>query len=346
MTTLDTLRPQHALDTRAHHDAWSGLNAKPRAAAACRDYDASTLQSLVTAYMHERDQPSPHTISAYRAGVARYVEWSQRTGVSILRPDRNAGTRYRADLQDAYSSPGSVNTRLVGAQSMYRALSWADVDHVNPFQHVRGVKDKRAPERVRDRYSDAELHALLNAAQDATDRCIVLLGAHAGLRLAEMRGLVWEGIQLPERDATGAWLAAGWADVHGKGGTDVQVPLGDALMHALVSLPGPHTGCVLKGRTPGAPMSASGVRHRLALMATRAGIVDDPRGPRPRKHDGSIMALGVHRLRHSFGTRVAATHGLDVAQTALRHASPTTTARYVKGRDQRVASFVRTLAVP
>ena len=344
--TLATPRPTAPLDMQAHHAVWTGTNAKPRAAAAARDYDADALASLVTGYMRERDQPSQHTLASYRTSVQRYVDWAQQSGVSILRPDRNAGTRYRAHLQDVYDSPGSVNTRLVGAQALYRALSWVDVDHVNPFLHVRGVKDKRAPERVRDAYSDAELRALLEAAEDATDRAIILLGAHAGLRLAEMRGLVWEGIQLPDRDATGAWLGAGIADVLGKGNVAAQVPLGDALMDALVSLPGPHTGYVLKGRQPDSAMSASGVRHRVALMATRARIVPDPRAARPRKHDGSILALGVHRLRHSFGTHVAQSQGLDVAQTALRHASPTTTSRYVKNRDARVAAFVRTLAVP
>ena len=346
MTTLATRTPQTALDTRTHHEAWTQADEqrrKVRAVTACRDYDAPTLQSLVQAFMHERDDPSPHTLSAYASGVSRFVAWAQQDGCSILRPDRTAGTRYRAALQDAYASPGSVNTRLCGARSLYAALAWVGVEHVNPFQGVKGVRDRREPDRVRARYTDTELRAMLAHAQDATDRAIVLLGAHAGLRLAEMRGLVWEGVRLPDQDGTGAWVGAGEADITGKGNTRATVPLGDELMRALVQLPEPRAGYVLRGRTPGQPMSASGVRHRVARMATAAGIVDDPRAPRPRKHDGSIMALGVHRLRHSFGTRVAEACGLDVAQKALRHRSPTTTARYVKETDRRVAAFVRTL---
>ena len=340
--TLDTRRASTALDTSTHHEAWTQADEqrrKVRAVTACRDYDAPTLQSLVTGYMHERDAPSRHTISAYAAGVQRYVDWCQQTGASILRPDRTAGTRYRAHLQDAYTSPGSVNTRLVGAQSLYRALAWLDVECVNPFQHVKGVKDRRPPERVRAEYTDAEIRALLTHAQDATDACIVLLGAHAGLRLAEMLSLTWEAVRLPERDSTGAWLSSGEADIIGKGNAPATVPLGDALMDALVQLPLPHAGPVLRVR------SASGVRHRVARMATAAGIVDDPRAARPRKHDGTILALGVHRLRHSFGTRVAEACGLGIAQTALRHRSPTTTSRYVKDRDRHVAAFTRTLRV-
>lgn len=64
---------------------------------------------------------------------------------------------------------------------------------------------------------------------------------------------------------------------------------------------------------------------------------------RPKGTPRRDVTLGLHRLRHRFGTDVVREHGIAVGQVALRHSNPQTTARYAKEREHQVAAFVRTL---
>jgi len=309
------------VDLDVHHDAWMGASAKPRAAVAARDHDHDTLWSLVAAMLAEGDRVSPHTVRAYHAGVLRYLAWAEASGVAILRPERGAGTRYRLDLMRAYANPGTVNTRLSGARALYRGLAWVGLEYVDPFAEVRGVRDGRAPEAVRPAYSHREVAALLTAATDTHDRVAILLGADAGLRAAEMLALDWSHVTLPERGASGAWSESGTMLVHGKGRTERVMPIGDELADALDALP-----------------SRSGP---VIAHVARAGLIEHARPPKGTERRG--MTLGLHRLRHRFGTDVVREHGIAVGQAALRHANPQTTARYAKEREHQVAAFVRTL---
>jgi len=84
------------------------------------------------------------------------------------------------------------------------------------------------------------------------------------------------------------------------------------------------------------------VALRFAAL-TQSHVSSDPMNGKPAPRN--VATLGVHRLRHRFGTDVVKSCGLAIGQTALRHASPTTTARYAKDRDEAVAAFVRTLEV-
>jgi integrase/recombinase XerC len=334
MTQLTPYAPAGA-ELDVHHDAWMGAGAKPRAAAAARDHDHDTLWSLVAAMLAEGDRVSPHTVKAYRAGVLRYLAWAKASGVAILRPERGAGTRYRLDLMRAFSNPGTVNTRLSGARALFRALAWVGLEHADPFAHVRGVRDGRAPEAVRPAYSHREVAALLGAATDPHDRVAILLGADAGLRAAEMLALDWSHVTLPDRDGSGAWSESGTMLVHGKGRTERMVPLGDELADAFDALPS-RSGPVLAH-----VRSGSGLRYRVARLAARAGLIEHARPPKGTARRD--LTLGLHRLRHRFGTDVVREHGIAVGQAALRHANPQTTARYAKERELQVAAFVRTL---
>jgi integrase/recombinase XerC len=334
MTQLTNFAPAGA-ELDVHHNAWMGAGAKPRAAAAARDHDHDTLWSLVAAMLAEGDRVSPHTVRAYHAGVLRYLAWAKASGVAILRPERGTGTRYRLDLMRAYANPGTVNTRLSGARALYRALAWIGLEHADPFAQVRGIRDGRAPEAVRPAYSHREVAALLGAATDPHDRVVILLGADAGLRAAEMLALDWAHVTLPDRDASGAWSDTGAMLVHGKGRTERVMPIGDELADALDALPSRSGAVVAHVR------SSSGLRYRVACLATRAGLIEHARPPKGTARRG--MTLGLHRLRHRFGTDVVREHGIAVGQAALRHSNPQTTARYAKEREHQVAALVRTL---
>jgi integrase/recombinase XerC len=351
-SSLSTPTNTHT-DLDTHHRQWTSANAKTRAAAAARDRDADTLWSLTAAMLAEGATVSPHTARSYRASVLDYIAWTTTAGVNVLRPAHGTGSAYRYHLTRTYSTPNStpggeptvgvasVNARLTGARALYRAFAWVDLEHADPFVNVKRLQDKRAPETVRAAYSHGDVARLLDAADDPHDHVAVLLGAHAGLRAAEMLALTWDRVTMPDRNTAGEWTDVGALIVHGKGGTVRTVPAGDALLDALEALPD-RSGPVLAHVRTG-----SGLRYRVARLAERAGLIDKARPAagegRTKNGKAAPAVLGLHRLRHRFGTDVVKAHGIAVGQTALRHASPVTTARYAKDRETEVAAFVRTL---
>jgi integrase/recombinase XerC len=329
MSTLST-RATTSSELNEHHAVWTTANAKARMAKAIEDRDHDAIWSAILAMLAEGDHVSPNTVTTYRAGVLRYLTWADAAGVNILRPARGDGSRYRHDLMTQYPNPSTVNTRLAAAKLIARVFDWLDLEHGDAFKNVKSVRDRREADTIRDAYSHRQVAALLSAATDPTDRVMVLLGADAGLRASEMIALEWAHVRLPAR-ANGAWDGPGDAVIHGKGGTVARVPLGYELMDALVALPHREGPILPATRTP------SGLRYRLNRLAARCGRelfgIDRPRGHRER-------ALGLHPLRSRFATDVVNAHDLKVGQSALRHASVNTTARYAKGSRATVAAFV------
>ena len=55
----------------------------------------------------------------------------------------------------------------------------------------------------RDAYRTLEVELLLVYADSPYDKLVVLLGAHAGLRVSEMARLSWADVDLPRRPVAG-----------------------------------------------------------------------------------------------------------------------------------------------
>ena len=337
-------RQPNSTDLQTHYATWSGsASRKQRAATAANEYDVDALWSLCSAMLHEGNV-SPNTVRGYRIGTIAFITWAEANGVNLLRPEHGTGNRYRQHLIDSrggkdQANAGTVNVRLAGARVLYRAFEWADVAASDPFKHTKTVREQRAPELQRPAYSELDVARLLDAADDPHDRVMLLLGATAGLRAQEMIDLEWNGaktsVTLPERAPTGEWADAGLMVVLGKGGTEREVWAGDELLDALEALPN-RTGPVLAH-----VRSTSGLRYRMARLAERAGLITKARPPKGTpKRD---KEMGLHRLRHRFGTDIVRSIGIEHGRVALRHASVVTTQRYAKGEGERIASFVRGL---
>lgn len=136
----------------------------------------------------------------------------------------------------------------------------------------------------------------------------MLLGAHAGLRIAEISRLRWPDIDWKSREL----IVRG-----GKGGKTARVALSGRLREALRALPRDATeldGFVL-------PWRAYRARERFQRLCRRAGVEYQDRA--------------VHGLRHGAGTRVYQQFG-DLGRVAqhLRQASIDTARRYAKMADK------------
>ena len=250
---------------------------------------------------------SLHTLAAYRRGLNDLLAAWQ--GENLLRPRRNAGVLYVRQLEGRLK-PASVGVKLAAAKAFYAALRWSGVTDTAPFADVRAAVDKTPSWEKRDAYTQTEVHWLERTSESYT-LYIVLLGAHAGLRVSEMTALKWDDIDLG---------SATLKVVAGKGGKTARVNLSSTLVETLELVPlEQRTGYLLPAR------SRIAVYKRLEAACRAA----------------KVKFKGVHALRHASGTRLRDETG-DLALVAdhLRHSSLDTARGYAKASNQQLKKAV------
>lgn len=306
---------KHAHTRLTHLESWTEPgDRRRRATTAAASRDPEELWSLTKAYatLHgdAGAKGSDHTERAYERGVRDLVKaWE---GENLVRPDRDAAALYVRRLEDAGRSASTVRVRLAAARMLYRALRWAGVTEAAPFEGVRPARDPTPPWDKRQPYSEGELDRLLQHA-GPVDRALLLLGAHAGLRVFEATALEWRDVDLPGRSLTVRF---------GKGGKAGRVVMSRTLAEALSDLK--ETGSGPEDRP--LPFGPTRARQRIEALSRRAGA--------PYR--------GVHALRHYSGTRAAKEHDgnlLPVAQH-LRHSNTETTRVYAKWSDETLRRSV------
>ncbi len=289
-----------------------------RAVEACRDHDTEALWELtdahLTLYGRAGAAVSRYTRRNYRQGVAALVDaWRQE---NLLRPRRDVGALWLRTMEDAGLKPSTVTVRLAGARALYAALRWAGATEADPLRDAHPQRDLVPAWEKRQPYQPYEV-ARLVAAAHGDDLALVLLGAHAGLRVSEMLALRWSEVDTGRRELVVR---------HGKGGKPRTVQMSGSLTAALADPAvtdgdrgGSRAGYVLPYG------SAFSAWRRLNLVCAGAGVT-------PR---------GVHSLRHAAGTRVVQeTQSLEEAARHLGHASIETTRVYAKWSNTRLRATV------
>jgi len=290
--------------------SWSAMPADERrraAAAAAQAHDLATLRELADAWLTLHGAAgatvSPHTRSSYRHGVAVLIAaWRAET---LLHPRRDAAALWLREMEDAGLKPATVRTRLAAARTLYAALRWSGATDANPFTDARPARDRTAAKDRRRPYAPDELGAVLTlldteiaaaspAAQTMAryDKALILLGAHAGLRVSEMLDLRWDDLDVPRRTIVVR---------RGKGGKRRDVAMSASLAATLEAIPPATRGAfVLPYR------ARSSAWTRVRNLTIRAGVNE--------------KKTGLHRLRHAAGTRMMAeTHDLQEVAELLGH---------------------------
>lgn len=158
-----------------------------------------------------------------------------------------------------------------------------------------------------------DVQAFINGLRTHRDRAMVLAMLLGGLRSAEVRGLQLTYVDQGRRRVR----------VVGKGGKERTVPVDRAFFTEVTAylrrerpagLSTPECFVVLRGPTAGQPVSEAGLRSLFRRHREATGL----------------LRVRPHRLRHTYGTELAAA-GIDLLalRELMGHASPETTARYV-----------------
>ena len=241
------------------------------AAQAARDRDLEALWQLTEAHLtlhgSAGSNVSSHTLTSYRRYVFQLIEsWS---GEALLRPSRNAGVLWVRELEVEFK-PATVRVKLAAARALYAALRWSGTTTLDPFADVKPGRDLTPAWEKRQAYTLNEIEWLTRVAEGYT-LYIVLLGAHAGLRVSEMTSLRWEDIRLAEKKLKVK---------KGKGGKQGTVFLSQTLVEALEQVPlSERQGYLLPCR------SRQVVYDRLKSICRRA----------------KVRFKGVHSLRTQCG---------------------------------------------
>lgn len=271
---------------------------------------------------------SQHTLRAYRRGIVELLTlWA---GESLLRPARDAGALYvqrlrAGDREPVVTqaeegrrgrrpkrgplAPATVELRLAAARALYDALRWAGATEADPFRDVRTGRDTNREEDVAGLkvYTEVELIEMLGRADEAEDRIIVLLGAHAGLRVSEMLALRWDEIDL--------------------GGRELLVRAGKGRKTALVQLT-PRLAHELRQWRRLAMAEGRGEAPNVLRLRSQYGVY---RRLRSLCQRSEVRFKGVHALRHAAGTKLYRQTGdLGQVQDHLRHATLDMARRYAR----------------
>lgn len=287
------------------------------------------MQALVEDFLqylrHERGQ-AEHTQRTYAALLNKFVSWAANNGITdwhqvqlkhllaFLQHERN-----RALAREPKDSP-----RRLGNESLYLEIAalrafyrFAESEKLLPVNVAEHLNLPRRWKRLPKALSNDEIERLLTPEQPETpqslcDQAVLELAYASGLRLAELRNLRLEQLN----------LEAGFVNVVGKGNKERVVPVGRKAIAALkryielgrLKLVRPHSPANVFLTSRGTPFAPNTLWLRIKRRARRAGITRN---------------LTPHMLRHSFATHLLE-HGADlrVIQELLGHASIGTTEVY------------------
>ncbi|WP_262324611.1 tyrosine-type recombinase/integrase [Acidiferrimicrobium sp. IK] len=216
---------------------------------------------------------------------------------------------YAVIVGEVEVSPVPAARRATGWRAPRRGM----LAHVGPGRPRGGGRLVRQSRRLPESVDLADVGAFIADLATHRDRSIALVMVLGGLRAGEVRSLLLADVD----------MGLGRVRVVGKGGRERVVPVDRAFFAETAAyLAGERpAGCstpqcfvVLRGPTAGGAMTEAGLRKIFRSHRVTSGA------PRVRPH----------RLRHTYGTELAAA-GVDllVLRELMGHVSPETTAGYV-----------------
>ena len=287
-----------------------------------KDASGRILQRYLESLSLERGL-SDHTIAAYRRDLARLAAGLAARKLGLLGADSAALSAHIRELRRQGLSSRSIARALASIRGFYRHLVESAERPDNPAVNLARPKLWRKLPRV---LREGQVETLL-AAPDLDkplgrrDRAMLELLYATGLRVSELVGL-----RLPQLR-----LDVGFVVVHGKGGKERIVPVGEeaeAWIYRYLNETRPE---LARGRHEFVFVNRSGAR------LSRQGFWKILRG---YGNQVGIREISPHLLRHSFATHLLE-HGADLraVQAMLGHADISTTQIYTHIHERRLRSL-------
>ncbi|MBV9747009.1 MAG: tyrosine recombinase XerC [Acidobacteriia bacterium] len=280
----------------------------------------SELATQIDRYLAElaRTGDSPHTLRAYQADLAQFLNYLSPPELEPPEPraiDVLILREWLASLYRDKLSTVTIRRKLAAVRGLFRFLLREGVITANLARHVRTPK---APKNLPDVPGEEQVNTLLNSIaagklerpHPARDRAIFEVLYGCGLRISELAGLNLHDIDRGE----------GWLRVRGKGRKERQVPMPRQAAEALERY--------LTERAVARGEPAVFLNHRNQRLSDRGirGIV---------KLYATLLAadssLHPHSFRHAYATHLlAAGADLRAIQELLGHARLATTQKYTQ----------------
>ncbi len=283
------------------------------------------IEEFIQFLLHEKGQ-SKHTASTYGTQLRNFLSWAKKEKIKdwdqvtlmeltrFLSDERRRAPVHEKDESPKTLSSNSIYLEIAALKAFYKFAQDEGIFRQNPAENLSLPRRwKQLPKAM----SDEEIDLFLKPPVDRTpsslsDQAIFELAYSSGLRLAELRGLRLEQLN----------LEAGFINVIGKGNKERIVPVGSRAVDAmntyldhgrphLVSRLSPANVFLTKR---GTPFAHSTMWSRFKRRAMGAGIGKN---------------ITPHMLRHSFATHLLE-NGADlrVIQELLGHANINTTEIY------------------
>lgn len=241
--------------------------------------------------------------------------------------DREVESISRQDIDQAvlsYRETRSNNTVRLFVTCTRQLFAWCvDEGYIarSPASRLRKPRTPhRTPRSLRDPLVDELLHKLKSIStrkwHDRRNVAIVLFVLNTGLRRGEIIGLRWQDVD---------W-EAGYVRVLGKGERERIVPLNPAAKDALLIVWGEREHVF--GRLDGGKMNGESLDVVIKRWVEYHGL----------------PSFGLHKLRHTFATRLLA-RGVDIydIRDLLGHSSVSTTEIYLSANPERLRGAVEKL---
>lgn len=243
----------------------------------------SEIASFLTYLTYEK-RYSVHTIQSYGRDLRDWAAFTQARPRADVR-------EYVATLLDEKLASSTVSRKLSSLRSFYDFLLRVGLVDTNPFAQLRSQKTASMLPKF---LYEEEISAIFEAIPKGTvlgDRNMALLELlyGTGIRVSECVGL-----RLSQLD-----LESGTLLVHGKGGKDRYLPLGEFVLAPLaIYLEKSRPKLLKKSNLDtdilflnhlGQPLTDRGVRHILKLLTAKAA---------------KSVNVSPHKLRHSFATHL------------------------------------------
>ncbi|HLH19430.1 MAG TPA: tyrosine-type recombinase/integrase [Bryobacteraceae bacterium] len=281
---------------------------------------ASELARQIDRYRQElvRTGASPHTVDAYAADLAQFLEFLSPPEAAPPAPsavDLLILREWLAWLYGQKLDPVTIRRKLAAVRGLFRFMLREGAVPVNV---ARLVRTPRAAKRLPEVPSAEQVNSLLDGVaarklerpHPARDRAIFELLYGCGMRVSELAGLNLEDI-----DRT-----AGWLRLRGKGRKERQVPLprqaAEALERYLGERPVVRDEPAVLLNHRGRRLTRQGIAGIVKLYATC--LAGDP-------------SLHPHSFRHAYATHLlSAGADLRAIQELLGHARLSTTQKYTQ----------------